>query len=64
MIFSGQAPDGTIHTDQGKQPDRQEQQIATKIKLPFKIIREKKGKFEKKKNRMMSRLIGRRLKIL
>jgi hypothetical protein len=48
----------------GKQPDRQKQQIATKIKIPFKIIREKKGKFEKKKNRMMSRLTGRRLKIL
>ena len=25
MIFSGQASDGTIHTDQGKQPDRQKQ---------------------------------------
>ena len=25
MIFSGQASDGTIHTDQGKRPDRQKQ---------------------------------------
>jgi hypothetical protein len=35
IIFSGQASDSTIHTDQGKQPDRQKQQ------LPFKIIRNK-----------------------
>ena len=44
MIFSGQAPDGTIHTDQGKQPDRLKQQ------LPFKIIRSKiRKQFERER---------------
>ena len=32
MIFSGQAPDGTIHTDQGKQPDQQKQPEQKKSK--------------------------------
>ena len=43
IIFSGQASDSTIHTDQGKQPDRE------KHKLPFKIIRKKNKKKSEKK---------------
>jgi hypothetical protein len=56
MIFSGQASDGTIHTDQGKQPfkektfkgkqpDRPKQQNSRNNKkqkqLPFKVIQRK-----------------------
>ena len=44
--FSGQASDGTIHTDQGKRPDRQKQQ------LPFIIIRSKiRKELERERNK-------------
>jgi len=65
MIFSGQASDGTIHTDQGKQPfkektfkgkqpDRPKQQNSRNNKkqkqLPFKIIQMKIRKNRKEKD--------------
>ena len=52
MIFSCQASDGTIHTDQGKQPDRQKQQKQKTTKTTIAIQnhpQENKKKSERKK---------------
>ena len=44
MIFSGQIPDGTIHTDQGKRPDRQKQAKQETTKTTITIQNHPKGK--------------------